>query len=410
MTFQPGHIAIARKTVIVLAARLLLVAVGFFIKAIQTRYLGPEKYGFYALFATVTGVAVFFFRFGFFASLQLLLTEARDKAEERALAGAGILVVLLNGILFSVFLFTSSFFVDEVFDAQIGTIVRAVSPLCFLFPFQFFMSAWGMGTGRVEQPALFEVLSKGFYLIALLVLVTFSSASLDAFIYLLVLTGIVSTMAMLMLVRPRFASLSSQFNRLWQKTRSYGYNLYLGSTANTLTYRLDELFISAWVNTTQLGFYTLSMVFCTPINMVSQAVSQTLFKQFASQPRISNRVLWGNVAWIIVSVGILVLIGEPLVVLILGEEFGQVAVYLPWMALAYAFFAAYQPYLFLTAKSLGKQVRNAALAETGVNLVGNVVFIPIYGVYGAIGASIAAKAVHFGMKQYYYHQYLKALA
>ncbi|NEQ49030.1 MAG: oligosaccharide flippase family protein [Leptolyngbya sp. SIO3F4] len=396
-----------RKAAWVFATRLLLVGVGFFIKILQTQYLGPEKYGYYALFATIIGMGVFLFRFGFFASYQVLLAETDNRQEQRNLSGTAFLLVGLNGLLFAAFLFLTGFWVDALFDVQIGRILQWVSPFCIFLPFQFFISAWGMGTGNVQHTALFDTLSKVFYLISLLVLVGIGAFSLEAAIVLNVASFGMGTLLILVLVHPTFQDLGTSWRSLWRKTRTYGYHMYLGSTLNNLTFRLDEVLISAWVNTTQLGFYTLSAVICSPMNMLSQASSQALFKRFAGASSISRNILILNLGWLLLAGTFLWLAGDRIVDWVLGPEYATVADYLPWMVVAYLFFGLYQPYLFLTAKSLGKQVRNAAYVETGVNVIGNLVFIPIYGVYGALGSTIGAKAVHFAVKHYYYLQYLK---
>ena len=64
------------------------------------------------------------------------------------------------------------------------------------------------------------------------------------------------------------------------------------------------------------------------------------------------------------------------------------------------------PYSFLSAKSKGKEIRNIAFAEAIINISGNIILIPIYGVMGAIVASIIARFVHYAGSKYYYHKFL----
>lgn len=101
-------------------------------------------------------------------------------------------------------------------------------------------------------------------------------------------------------------------------------------------------------------------------------------------------------------------LAQPLVEWFFGIQYARVSDYAIGLGIAAVFQGLYQPFNFLSAKSKGKMVRNVALIEAFINVVGNLVLIPIIGVMGAIYTSIVAKGVHFLGKLYYYRQYLKA--
>jgi O-antigen/teichoic acid export membrane protein len=90
-----------------------------------------------------------------------------------------------------------------------------------------------------------------------------------------------------------------------------------------------------------------------------------------------------------------------------GAEFQDVSTYVIGLSIAFFFQGLYQPFNFLSAKSQGKAVRNVAVTESIINLIGNFALIPIMGVNGAIATSIFAKFIHFVGKVYYYRLYLK---
>ncbi|MBL4624063.1 MAG: polysaccharide biosynthesis C-terminal domain-containing protein, partial [Flavobacteriales bacterium] len=75
-------------------------------------------------------------------------------------------------------------------------------------------------------------------------------------------------------------------------------------------------------------------------------------------------------------------------------------------SIAHFFQGLSSPYSFLSAKSKGKEIRNIAFAEALINVAGNLILIPLYGVIGAIVASIIARFVHYAGSRYYYHQFL----
>ena len=73
----------------------------------------------------------------------------------------------------------------------------------------------------------------------------------------------------------------------------------------------------------------------------------------------------------------------------------------------YLFQGLYKPFTFLAVKSKGKEIRNVAIIEAIINVVGNFILIPLAGVFGAIVASIIARLGTFFGAWYYYRKYLK---
>jgi O-antigen/teichoic acid export membrane protein len=139
--------------------------------------------------------------------------------------------------------------------------------------------------------------------------------------------------------------------------------------------------------------------------MVSQAFSNTFFKRFSHEDRIPQTMLILNIGWLVLSGVGLWLLADWLVPILFGEDFAIVSEYAKGLIFAYFFQGLYQPYMFLTAKSKGKAIRNIDFLEAGVNLAGNILLIPWIGVWGAIYTSILAKFIHYAGKLWLYHRY-----
>jgi O-antigen/teichoic acid export membrane protein len=141
--------------------------------------------------------------------------------------------------------------------------------------------------------------------------------------------------------------------------------------------------------------------------MGSQALSNSLFKDFSQQNFIPKKVFIYNTTWLIVSITGLYFLADWVVEWLFGADFSLVSEYAIGLSLAFFFQGLYQPFNFLSSKSQGKAVRNVAITEALVNIIGNIILIPIYGVTGAIYTSIFAKFIHFIGKLYYYKKYVK---
>lgn len=397
----------AKQTAVLFGSQLAMVAIGFGIKSIQTNYLGPEAYGLYAFFGSFTGFAVLFFRFGFYSSLQVLIAECKNPLKELEWFGLGFTVNLVIGVTFSMFIWATSFYIDSWFSTSIGQILRLLSPLTIILPTRSLIQAMSVGSNKVHILPIYDNVSKVFFIIALALFAYDGSLNVYYTILFNLICSFVGFGVIYRQFEPQFKNLKVNFIELWEKNKSFGFNFYLGSTANQSTFKLDELTISYFVNTTVNGFYSLANVIASPMVMGSQALSNSLFKKFSQQERIPRKVFIANTLWLVFSGAVLIFIAPYIVSFLFGEDFDLVSEYAIGLTVAFLFQGLYQPFNFLSAKSQGKSIRNVALTEASINVIGNLILIPMIGVYGAIYTSILAKFVHFVGKWYYYNQYVK---
>jgi O-antigen/teichoic acid export membrane protein len=379
-----------------------LVAIGFIIKYIQTHQLGEVDYGEYAFFTGLTTFLVLFFKFGFFSSIQVLLTHNYNPQRERKLLGAGYLIALLNGIGMALIMWLASYFVNDLFNTHIGVHLQMLAPLTFILPFDFLIGSYTTGTNRIKVLSYFKVLPKLVYLTALIVVYLLSDITLQNTILLNLISTIFYGFFLLFYLNPDFRNLGPTLRLIWNKNGKYGIHEYTGSVLGQATYNLDQLFISFYINTTQLGFYSLALLLCTPMIMMSQSVSRSIFRSYSSRHDIPKKLIHYNILWLSLCVLFLALFSKIIVTYLFGVEFLTTVDYILPLTVVFFIHGLYIPYSFLEAKSKGKELRNAKLLEAAINIVGNIILIPIYHVYGAIITSAIAKLVYYFLIRRYY--------
>ena len=144
------------------------------------------------------------------------------------------------------------------------------------------------------------------------------------------------------------------------------------------------------------------------MTFLSRAFVNSIFKKLALKDRIPIRVFVYNTLWLGFCVLFLYLTSDFIVSRLFGEEYMQVSVYILPLSIAFLFQGMYAPFSFLTVKSKGRELRNVAYLEAFVNVVGNIILVPILLVEGAIYASILARFTHFVGLWYYYDKMIKA--
>jgi len=401
-----------RQTLVLYSSHIALIFLGFIICSLNGRILGTDNYGIYAFLFTITAFSVLFFRFGFFSSGGLLLAQAKGNIEERRLIGALVVVALLIGVSYSLFIFGISFFVDRIFGTNVKHILQILSPVLILLPFQMLIPQIGRGANKIKKLAYFNILPKGLYVVAVLCLLALMTTGINVvvLIFLHFICVVFGVAVIIYSFKPLFNHLRDSIRKLWQKNKEYGVHLYFGQVVDQSTYKLDGIFISYFVNTTQLGFYSLAAAITSPMAMLSQSLSTSLFKGFAERERIPKRVTQLNFLWLLVCVVGLVVFGRLIVVVLLTERFLPVVRLILPLALAGFFRGMYQPYnTFLGAKGKGKWLRNVSVIEACFNVVGNLFFVIYLGVIGVAIASFIAKLLSFGSHYYYYRKYLRGI-
>jgi len=396
------------QTVVLFSSQIIAMVLGVLIGIINTRILGPDGYGILAFFLSLSSFTLLFFRFGLFSATGLLVAEEKAETHERELIGTSVYVAFFVGFLYSIFIFALSFFIDDMFNTNIADTLRIVSILLVFMPLSFMIPQVGRGANKIGTLSLFNIIPKAAYIVGAFLLLYFIQPDPFHFIVLNVVSTIFGIAVVVYLFRPIFKNRKQHLKTIWQKTKDYGFDLYLGQIAGISTYQLDAMFITIFVNTTELGFYSLAMTFTFPMVHFSKALSTSMFKKFVDLDIIPRKIIFYNFIWLIGCLFGLLIFGRLLIQFLYTDAFlPSLPLILP-LAFAGLFQGMYQPYnMFLGAKAKGKWLRNGAFALAFFNVQFNIILIPLWGAHGAAVASALSMGVFLSIHIFYYNRYLK---
>ncbi|WEU39792.1 MAG: oligosaccharide flippase family protein [Candidatus Odinarchaeum yellowstonii] len=398
------------KTSTLYLSQVLALILGAATGVINTRVLGPDGYGLFTFFFSFTTFIVIFFRFGFFNAAGLLVAQVKSRDEEREIIGSSIIVAFIIGVSYSLTIFILSFFIDQIFKTNIGLLMRYLSFLLIPLPLQLLIPNLARGTSRVSMLAAFYVLPSTIYLIGAVILTLLMPVQTYHFILLNTFSIIFCLLIILYLFNPAFTNIKNNINKIFKKTKEYGFHIYSGQVVDQSTAKLGEILIPYYVTTSALGFYSLASTLLSPMIALPSSVSITLFKDFVKMKTIPNKIILYILGWLTLCTIILYSLGEFIVTLLFGEPFISVYYFILPLVLAGFFKGIYQPYLmFLSAKEKGRWVRNSSFAMGLVYIACDIILIPVIGVYGAITADIIASFTFFILVFIFYKKYLGAL-
>ena len=398
----------ARQTAILFGSQIIAIILNILITPIITRNLGPEKYGIFVFIMAFISFISLFFEFGFFSAGARLLAESKDDEKDREIIGALVIVALVISFIFSITIFVFSFFIDGIFHTHAGNIIRTVSLLSFILPFQYMTQQCCQGTNKIKELSILNWVPEAWLLSGLLVIINF--LNLDIFLTLfLSFSGIViAVLLVFKRLNPRFIHVEENLKLILKETKEYGIHVYWGRIVDVSTYNLDKIFVSYFRDTVQTGFYGLSALLASPIPLLSQAISTTLFKDFSQKERIPKKVIIFNFLWLLFCVIGLTVLGRFFVTVLFSDRYLSVTPLIFPMALAGFFQGMYQPYImFFTAHRKGGWVRNMAWMMAFSNFACNILFIPLWGAMGAALASAVSMAFAVFVYLFYYKKYLR---
>lgn len=403
-----NNIKVVHQTGMLFIVQIITLIIGVVLKGFQTKALGPEGYGVFAFFISITGFTVLFFRFGIFSSVRVLLAHNNDSQREREIFGAGMIYGLIIGICFSLFIYFISFFIDKIFRVNVNSFLRMFSPLCFVLPFQFLVSEMATGSNLIHIRAKYILFTNVLFILPVAFFFYIGKLTLNTLISSFLVSNIISLLFIVREFNPSMCNIRLRIREILHTTMEYGKKVYFGQIATQVTYKLDQLFIGYFVNTLWVGYYSLILTITYPITILSSALGQSIHKDLAGRKKIPSKIIYYNLLLLVFSILLILSMGKYVILILFSDKFlPSISLILP-LSVAVFFQGMYQPYIqYLSANKKGLYQRNAAILSGFCSVLMNIILIPQYGAYGAAVASAISMAVTFSINLFYYRKTTK---
>ncbi|MFC2113427.1 oligosaccharide flippase family protein, partial [Bacteroidota bacterium] len=382
------------------------VFVGIGVSVLNTRLLGPERYGDFKFLQSLFSFALLFVTLGLFYSGGRLIAIEKDKGGQRKLVGGiSMLALMMSLVLFILFLIFS-YFEEEIFDNDLGWYVRVLAPFLAVFPFQLGLDNILQGSNRIYQLSAFRLGPKVLYLICILIYSYFFPFQLDhALIFYFASIGLLVVLILFSL-KPDFSDMRNTVNRLFVENRSYGFQVYIGAITGLASSQLAGLAIGYFIDNTNVGFFALAITASTPLAMIPNSIGTTFFRDFTSMDRIPSKVFIITILISLATFAVFVLVIKQLVIFLYTDE------YLAVVPLAY--FVSTGSVLhglgdffnrFLSAHGKGKELRNSNIILGITNMIGYVLLTWLIGVQGAAITKFLAGLLYVLIMAWYYQRF-----
>lgn len=174
--------------------------------------------------------------------------------------------------------------------------------------------------------------------------------------------------------------------------------------------RIDVLLITQFLNFTQTGLYTAAYKFFDLLSFFPSLVSHVLFPVFAGlmarealievRQNLEKYLRLMLVAALPLAAGGAVL-AKPLIILVAGSEFAPAAPVLSVLVWAIAILFVYIPLNSLVISQLTKKAAAITGVNVVVNIIGNIILIPHYGIMAAAVMTVVSESIQ-GIFYFYF--------
>jgi|GEM_PF-507852 len=402
----------SRQTGLLYGAQLTGTALNALVHIILANWMGEAGYGIFSFcLVSVIQFIGYFFEFGAFSAGARLLAVQKDREEERRVFGALLVTGLLIGACLAAFIALFSLFGGVIFKhsqvpwSQARWILLIASGLSLAVPLQLLIELSCQGTNRISLFSFFQASLPAWGLLAIGFAMRFHALTpLPAL--LAYLSGILlACLAIIRILRPSVKNLGANVRMILSETRKYGWDIYIGRVTTMVSSRLDGLLIPYFAGTVAFGSYAVAQRISQPILGLARSIAISRFRTFANVRSISPKIInWNLFLLASMSIGF-VFIGPYAIRLLLPGKFeAAIPLILPFAMINF-FNGLFQPYnSFLYAHGRGSELRNISVIVGATSLVGNLIFIPRYGIRGAAWVGVIAMSIDY---LFHLHSYRK---
>jgi O-antigen/teichoic acid export membrane protein len=377
-------------------ALLTNIFLGWVLAKLNTQYLQVAAYGQFSFFITFVLLGRSFFDFGVFESISRLLAVNRDKSEEKKLIGTSLFWAVIFALFSVLILFITSGFVDSFFQVKIGILCQDFSYAIGLFVLVSHLSRVLRGSGRINTLGIITITPRFIYLILLIVVILYGRFTLHMTLTMM-FWGILLTLIFVWIyLKPSFNMIKSKSIQIWKEAKSYGSNVFIGTMWAEILIHADKFIISYFLDSQALAYYALAFTLAYPLSHFSTSLATSLFKQFATDQKINQKLSRGNLIFVSISVILFILLRKPIIHYLFSDHYiPTIALLLP-LALAFGFSGLSKPYvLFLMAHKQGKIVRNISIFIPSTQIIISIIVIPIFGILGVAWVTCFVYALDF---------------
>ncbi len=397
------------QVLILYSSTILSIPISIAVSILNTNYLTTLQYGDVKYVTNIMMFVSGLLMFGFFVSGCRLIAICKNQENIRKYKGTMVLILFFSILIMSVIFLILSFVYYKWINPSLYKLFLIAIPICSAPLLLNYINTTAQGDNKILSISLSRLLPSLIYLLVGYFVFKHLKANSSLVLFLQNGIAVIVLAVIIYYSNPSFKNLSISKKKILIENKKYGFQVYIGSVVGVSLSYLAGITLG-WFNSdnTLVGFYTLALTISSPLSMLPSIVGTTYYRQFASENFINKKVYSVTILISIVSLIAFILLINPIVRLIYPADYSQVGNYSALLAIGMTFHGIGDMYnRFLAAHGQGKSLRNGAFITGGILIIGNIVLVYFFGIYGAIVTKILSSFGYFVAMHYFYGKFTR---
>lgn len=399
----------SRRAIVLYVAQIAGILFAFITQKINTNALSKEQFGAVAWIMQYLLFIHPLFEFGYFISGSKMLSLSKNREEIRRIYGVLIIIMASMCVLISAFTFILYVAVPQIFpDSLVYQAMIYGSLFAWVYVVQYFLQTVVQGSSDIHHLSLYTFLSRFLTMASLglwawlMTLDHISSLVLSSLS--MALTGII----VMKRINPIFDSWRQFIPDLKRVNQEYGQHIYIGRLVTAPTMQLAPLLVPYFGGVAGSALYAVGSNLVTPMVQATQSISTSLFKNFAHQRKLKDRLIVINFL-VLISIGLGIYLFAPfLIELSANKSYFEALPYMIPLILGGFFQGMWQPFhLFSLARGDGRWIKNQQIVASLFDLISTLVLLPMFGIAGVFWQFFASRCVRFFLTLHNYYRTVK---
>lgn len=391
-------------------ASLLGTLIGVCNSVINTHAISPSDYGDVRYVQNIITFISTILLLGYFSSGSRLLAISESRENSKSIKGVMVLILMALCVV-TIGLLVLLYSFHDTFKAFPNKVLFLISiPVCAMPLLLNYVNTTSQGDNQIGRIALARLLPSLLYLMVAYILYQYITVTPTVMILLQWGIGTAILIAIVLTSGISFKHCKESYKKLKEENASYGIQLYYGSLAMVATQYIAGISLGLFnMDNSIVGFYTLALTITTPLQMIPSIIGTAYFKKFAHENRIPDSVFKNSLLVTITTTIVFALAIYPIVTFLYSEAYAAVGWYAILLSIGFSLHGFGDMInRYLGSHGQGKQIRNSSFVCGGMLIVGNTLFVYLFGVYGAILTKILSSLLYVCALYHYYMKYIKS--
>lgn len=394
-----------KNAFLIFLRNIILMAIGFLISVIIARSLGPDEQGKYALFILIPTIIYNLGNMGAGSSVIYLMNHDIDKKFSYLKISLNItyILALINMVVGIIFTYLYFYISQIEYDTKTFIMVIGLIPLLFLN--NMYLSIY-QSLKMFDKFSLYSIIPKILQLIILTIIIFFADNTIEYTI----LSLFISNFVILLFSYNEINSIlkkntSSDYKVSTKEFLSYGLKTHLANTITFINYRVDQFLLGIFTSSYSVGIYNIAIIILEKVWSLTNPIITVLFPEMSSMKDSNKRIeMTTKLTRIImifnIFVGLtMIIFMKPFIYFTFGKSYED-TVYITNIMIIGILLMSIDKILSNDFSSTGRPDINMKITNITflVNLILGLIFIPIFGIFGAAISTTISYVVTFLLK------------